>query len=135
MVVLLIGDDLPDGRGRSRVAGSKFRDLILKMPQDDAFDRDGRCRDGPAPNQAGKYPKGQSSETAKMEAPASANASARHLGSEQVAMLPLLLQKFIELRQHVWRAPPGEPALRSINANRAMLAGMIDLEDPISAHG
>ena len=47
--------------------------------------------------------------------------------------MPALMRKeAVELRQHLWGAPTGKPALGTVDADRPVLAGMVDLYDAIT---
>jgi hypothetical protein len=67
-----------------------------------------------------------------MIAAAPAHAARLKLGREAGAVATLMRQKIFELGDHLGCAPPREPDLRGVDADRAMLAGMVDLHHPVA---
>ncbi len=62
-----------------------------------------------------------------MQAAAMAHAAFAQLGGEQRAMPFLVGDELVDLGCQGWRSPTRDPALRSVDGNRAMFAGMVDL--------
>jgi hypothetical protein len=44
-------------------------------------------------------------------------------------MIDFMRQRLSQKRHHIRASPPGNPDLSSVNTDRAIFAGMVDLED------
>lgn len=99
-MLLLIGDDLSDGSGGTRINRLQLSNLRRKMTQHHAFDCNGCRGNGLAPNDSGQGSQSQPANAAKVETPATSNVSSGHFGREQVTMPAFVLQGLIKLVHH-----------------------------------
>lgn len=64
-----------------------------------------------------------------METPAPSDPATPKLRSEQCPMTLLMRHEMLNLQHHAWCPPPREPPLGAIDADGAMLARMVDLQN------
>ncbi|HVL77869.1 MAG TPA: hypothetical protein VM346_01125 [Sphingomicrobium sp.] len=131
-MLLLVGDDLRDDVGSFRIGLPQRLQLMAEVGEDHAFDRFGGERDCASSDNACHKSEHETAEAAQMKAAAALNAAPIQFCSKQGAMLPLVHNDFIELGDEPRSAPLGNPALRSVNAHSAVLAGVINLEHHLS---
>ncbi len=102
------------------------------MPQDNTFDGNGRCRDGLATDQGCERPKREPTQAAKVKAPATPDAASGHFRSEYVSVLALVGKEVSQLGKHFRCTPAGDPVLRPVDIDCAMLPCMVDFQDTIA---
>jgi hypothetical protein len=105
--------------------------IVAEMPQHDTLDRHRRGGDRPLAGQAGAEAEGEAARGAERIGPAPPKPSRRERCPEDGAMSLLVGLEGAQLVAH--RLPTEERAepLAAIDADRSMLAGMDDLEDPV----
>ena len=105
---------------------------MIEMVQHDTLYCLGGQRDRPRAKQGRYHPQYGSADAAQMEATAAPDTSPLQLRAEKGAVPLLVAQEMLDLWDHVRRAPPGDPSLRTIDGDRSMLTSMIDLERSLS---
>lgn len=132
VVLLFLRDDRRDGRGRRRILAFQSGELMLEMPEHDALDGDGGGGDRIRTEQAGDGAEHEAARAAEPVAAAAALPAARKLGAEYRPVALLMRPEFHEFADEMRRGELGHHDLAGVDADGAVFAGMVDLEDPIA---
>lgn len=132
MVLPFLRDDCGDGGHGSRVIAMQGSELMLKMPEHDTLNRDGSGCDGICPEQAGDNAKRESANATKPIATTARPPTIPQLSGEYGPVPLLVSTELRELTDHVSRSDPSHENLAGVDANSAMLAGMVDLDDAVT---
>ena len=111
------------------IASAQEEQLVLKMPVHRRLHRRRANPNSLPAHQRGHRAENISAIAPKRHHPAGPRAARRHRRSEQRAVIDLMRQRLFQKRHDIRAAPPGNPNLRPVNPDRAMLAGMVDLQD------
>ena len=131
MVLLLFRENEPERGHRGGILALERRDLLVKVAQNHPFDRNGSGGDRMAAKQTGDETQNRSSRTAQVIAAAPGDTPCLQLGQKAGSVAALMVAEVPEFIDEVRRAPAGGCNLGGIDADRAMLAGMIDLHHPV----
>ena len=131
-MLLLLMDDLTQSLGRWRVDLIERRKLIVQMAQDDPFDRHGRGGDRAPSQQARDRTERKPANRAKMVAAAAAQSASIEHGLESGAMAQFMIAEMAQFIRQVGGSPSSDPYLGGVNADRAMLSGVVDLHHPVA---
>lgn len=132
VVLPLLSNDCRNGGNGSRVRAAQGGELMLQVAEHDTLNRDGGSHDGIRPEHASNDAEHEPAKAAEPVAAAPLPPAALQL-SAKYGPVPLLV--CAEPRQLIDHMSCGEPShenLAGIDANGAMLAGMIDLDDAIT---
>ena len=131
-MLLLFTDDLAQRGGGAAVSIFKRGNLLAHVPQHNSLDGNSRCGDGVAAEDACKGSKDEAPERTQMVAATTAQAPSLQLRAEPRTVAPFMIKKAIKLIQHVGCSPAGEPSLNGVDADRTMLARMVNLHHPVT---
>lgn len=132
MVLLLLAHDLLDGPDGCFVSCAQCCDLMLQMAEHNPFDRHGGSRDGAASAKCGEESKHEAACATEVVAPATSDAAPLKLRFEDGAMPALVRLELGQLRQKIGSCEPRNEQLTAVDIDRAVLASMVDLEDPLA---
>jgi len=106
--------------------------LLHQVLQHHAFDGEGGGRDGGGAQQAGHQPQRPATDTAQHVAAAATDTAKLKRIQEQSAVPPFVFEKMPKYRRHVRCRPARHQDLCAIDVDGAVLARVIDLQDPIA---
>lgn len=132
VMVLLIGEDRLDYSDRIRVGFGQRDALLFEVPKHDPLDRTCGCMDGPWSKERGHNPQTCPAQCAKMITPATWPVSSGQFGCEKRAMMPLVGKEIVELGHERGAVPCRNGALPPVDADSAMLSGMVNLDDAVA---
>ena len=132
MVLLFLGNDLAKQARRLVVDHGERLNLFMHVPEDDPLDSNRRCGDGMTSGKASQRSKDQAPKTAPEVAAAARSTAPFQLRTKFGSMPALMLDEVIQLGQHLRRSPARKPSLDQVDAYRAVLACMINLDHPVS---
>lgn len=125
-------DDGGDSRHGICVHAAQRDQLPLQMTKHDALDGGGCCGNGLGAEQSGQETQHPATESTQTIASAATASSALEFSRKDRTMVPLVLAEKPKLRKHGRRGPTRHEDLSAIDADRAMLAGVIHLDDAIA---
>ena len=125
-------DDLRNCGNGSRVMAVECYELVLKVSKHHALHRNRRSRYGVSSEEASYGAKNEAANATKPVAATPRPATTLQFTAEDSPMLLLVRAEFCEITDHVPCSEPSDEDLPGVNAYGAMLAGMIDLHDPIA---
>lgn len=105
---------------------------MLQVAEHDTLNRDGGSRDGIRPEQSGKDTECEPSKAAEPVTATALPPAALQLSAKYGPMPLLVCAEPRQLIDHMSCGEPSHENLAGIDANGAMLAGMIDLDDAIT---
>jgi hypothetical protein len=101
--------------------------LIFEMPVHSSLDCGGADPDALTTQQGCQAPQYQSAIPPQGHNTAWACTSLRHRAAKLRTMIDLVTESFFQKNDYVWVPAARDPDLRTINADRSILSGMIDL--------
>lgn len=119
-----------DCRGRTGIDGPKLRDLQFQMAEDHAFDGDSGGSDGLPPAQACHHSQNKAAKCAQIIAATAALAATCKLSLEDRSMATFVLPEVTQDRNEIASRQAGGQDLSGVDADRTVLPGVIDLDDP-----
>ncbi len=132
MMLLLFADDPAQRGSRAWVDLFECGNLFLHMPQNDALDGNRGGGNGTPSKQPGHTAKRPTAQSAKMIASAAAQSPSFQLFGEGRPMGSLMLAEMVKLDHQIRCSPASEKSLGGVDADCAMLAGVIDLHHPVA---
>ena len=131
-MLLLLFHDSAQRFGRGPIDCLQDLNLLTHVAQHHPLDSNRGSRDSATTRQARHRAQNEPTKPTPKIGSAPPPVAAFKLRPEPCPMTTFVRQKAVQLLNHFGRAPAGEPALRPVYANRAMLTRMIDLHDPIA---
>lgn len=129
---LFLLDNLKQRIGRIGVHQFERRNLLVKMAKDDTLDGDGCCCDCSATKKARNRTKREAADSAEVVAAAPLQSASFQHRTKPSAVAQLMVTEVVQLVHHVGRSPAGYPRLGGVDANRTMLASVVDFHHPVA---
>lgn len=130
-MLLLFREDEPQGGNRGGIPAVERRNLRMKVAQNHPLDRNGGRGDRLATEKTGDEPEDRPSKPAQVITAAPRDTSRVELGQEAGPVALLMVAEVSELVDEIGCAPASGGDLRGIDADGAMLPGMIDLHHAV----
>ena len=131
-MLLLFRDDSGDGGNGCGVIATQGDKLLLEMSEHNALYSGGSDCDGVGPKQTGDGTKHEAADAAQRVATTAPSPPTLQLGAEYGPMPLLMRPELSELVDHASCGEVSHKDLAGVNAYGAMLASVIDLDDPIA---
>lgn len=132
MVVLLLRHNRINGCHRMRIDIAQYVKLMGQVLEHHTLNRNGSRHNGLATTEAGDQPQRQTTNATQPVTPAAAIPATLQLCLKDGAMTALVREKLLELLHHARYEKPRHKQLPAVDANRAMLAGMVNLHHAVA---
>jgi hypothetical protein len=132
VMLLLIRNNRRDCSDRLRIVPAQNDQLLLEMPKHDGLDRRSRRSDRASTHHTRDQAKNIASDPTEKITPTSWTPAPNQLRAKDLSMSLFMRPELAQLANEALRSQPRNRNLRGIDVDRAMLAGMIHLDDAIA---
>jgi hypothetical protein len=132
VVLLLVVNDCRDGCYSLWITRTQRLHLVLEVSKNDTLNGNGGCRNGSPTKQSGDEAQNAATSAAKHVAAAAPAGAALQFRMENCPMPLLVAPEFGKFLDQIWRREPSHEDLTRVDVDRAMFAGVVDLDEKAS---